>query len=245
MKSIRGGSLLLIGLIGLAVLVWAAHVKMRSGEARAPFVSPIASASDRLSQTSNNFASLPGGNGSLRAANMTELEKAELAKNFNEKFKPAVEKWCKAYAGHVPFHPEDFTLDRFHSRLGRNLYTFMIGDASLTVGDSNEKAWVFDFMTGNGARALNSVPKAGIVPDLSVPIKAEEVLRMVKADTGDDFKPNQVVIKPTGAACSLSGGAFVDVGRQMMNGMEVMNGKSLALVFGADGKLVNYSGKAF
>ena len=49
---------------------------------------------------------------------MTEAERLDLARKFNEKFKPAVAKWCKAYEGRIPFRAEDVTLDKFHSVLG-------------------------------------------------------------------------------------------------------------------------------
>ena len=41
-----------------------------------------------------------------------------------------MESWCKAYSGHIPFNPEDLTLDKFKEQIGRNpgftIYTFML-----------------------------------------------------------------------------------------------------------------------
>ena len=65
---------------------------------------------------------------------MTEAEKAKLAKDFRERYVPVVQKWFKAYQGRIPFQAEDFTLDKFHSRFGDYLYTFMIGEITFTTG---------------------------------------------------------------------------------------------------------------
>ena len=176
---------------------------------------------------------------------MTEAEKAQLAKNFTEKYKPTVEKWSKAYEGRMPFQPDDLTLDKFHSRFGDYLYTFMIGDITLTIQDSDRLGLkVFYLMTRAGAKDLNQIPAPGFVPDLTVPITREDVIRMVKADSGAEFKPNEVLIKPTAAACALNGGAFVDIlpaGKDPNNAANL----KLSLVFGADGKLVSYERDPF
>src|ERR1022692_3812734 len=60
----------------------------------------------------------------LRAAGFTKEQREDLARIFRERFKPALERWCNAYEGRIPFRPEDVTLDQFHSRLGRQMYTF-------------------------------------------------------------------------------------------------------------------------
>src|SRR5205807_1379431 len=74
------------------------------------------------------------------AADMTAEEKAALAKKFKDKFKPALTKWSNAYAGHIPFDPEEVTLDKFHSVLGQNLYTFMVNGITLTFQDDRDVA---------------------------------------------------------------------------------------------------------
>lgn len=144
---------------------------------------------------------------------MTEDEKAEFAKVFDEQFKPAVEKWFKAYEGRVPFQLDDLTSDKFVERIGRNssfyLYTFVFDGITFTIQDSDGKAKVFYMMTRKAAIEMNSLPGDGFVPDLSVPVNREEIIRMVRADSGVEFKPHEVIISPTGAACALNGGAFV------------------------------------
>jgi hypothetical protein len=99
-------------------------------------------------------------------------------------------------------------------------------------------------MVRSGAMQLKANPGPGAVPDLSVPINREEIIRMVKADTATEFKPNEVIIRPTGAACVLKGGAFVEV---IPTGADPNNGLSskISLVFGPDGKLINYERDPF
>ena len=178
----------------------------------------------------------------VRASEFTQAEKKELATLFKVKFRPAITNWSAAYENHLPFRPDDVTFENFHSRLGKNLYTFMVGDITLTIADSPDgAAHIFYLMTRAGALELNKRPSLGAAPNLSVPVQRQDVIRMVKADTGITFSPNQVVIKPTGAASSLMGGAFVDIGPDAGNGAYRSFTKSnLSMVFGADGNLVNY-----
>ena len=179
---------------------------------------------------------------------MSADEKAELAKKFKEKFLPAVEKWFNAYEGHIPFRPEDLTLDKFHSRLGDYMYTFMIDrDTTFTIQDSKDPkgvAKVSYLMSRKAAVEINSLPGNGFVPDLTIPIKREDVIRMVKADSGVEFTPNEVLIKPTAAACALNGGAFVDILPTGADPNNALNFK-ISMVFGPDGNLVNYEKDPF
>lgn len=178
---------------------------------------------------------------SKRTADFTDEERAKLAKDFAERYKPVVEKWLKAYEGRIPFRLDDLTLDTFHSRFGDYAYTFMVGDITVTLHDSPKLGLkVFYLMTRQGIRQLNQIPGSGFVPDLSVPVTREEVIRMAKADSGVEFKPNEVLIKPTAAACALNGGAFVFVVPAGAN-PEIATNAKLLLVFDSDGMMVNYN----
>ena len=179
-------------------------------------------------------------NPSRRASEFSSQEKKDLGKKFEAKFKPALESWCKAYAGRTPFLPQDVVFEKFHSKLAGGFYTFMIGDTTLTFLDNKKGTKVFYMMTHEAATALNAVPTDGSPRNLTMPIKRDEVLKMVKADTGIDYQPNQVEIKPTAAACALDGGAFVEVGRLMKGDLEILTDKSLSFVVSSDGKLVSY-----
>jgi hypothetical protein len=67
---------------------------------------------------------------------------------------------------------------------------------------------------------------------------------MVNVDSGVEFKPNEVIIRPTAISCALNGGAFVEL---LPTGADPNNGLSskIDLVFGPDGKLVNYDRDPF
>lgn len=179
---------------------------------------------------------------STRAADMTENEKADLAKKFNEKFRPAMERWGAAYTNRIPFNLADFTLDKFHSTLGPNMFTFMLGDTTLTFvtsRDANQPAKVGYLMIRKAALDMNRLPGKGFVPNLNAPVTTEEVIRMVKTDSGVEFKPNEVIIRPTAKASAMNGGAFVDI---LSTGDDLNNALNykISMVFDADGKLVNY-----
>lgn len=180
------------------------------------------------------------GNPSKRASDYSGQEKAELERKFTAKFKPALESWCKAYEGRIPFLPGDVTFDKFHSKLAGGFYTFMIGDTTLTFLDNRKGTKVFYMMTHEASVALNAMPAGGSPRNLTTPIKRDEVLKMVKTDTGIDYQLNQVEIKPTAAACALDGGAFVEVGRLMKGDMEILTENSLSFVVSSDGKLASY-----
>jgi hypothetical protein len=179
-------------------------------------------------------------NPSKRASELSPQEKAELEKRFESKLKPALVKWCQAYEGRIPFLPSDVTIDKFHSKLAGGFYTFMIGGTTLTFMDSKKGTRVFYMMTREAAKQLNSMLTDGSPRNLTVPIKRDEVLKMVKADTGIEYQPSQVEIRPTAAACALDGGAFVEVGRVVKGDMEVLTENSLSFVVSSDGNVVSY-----
>jgi hypothetical protein len=177
---------------------------------------------------------------------LSAAERIELARNFEQKYKPAVMGWFKAYEDRLPFRPEDLTLDRFTERIGKNasfyLYTFVIGDITLTIQDSNGKAKVFYMMSRQGAKELNSLP-GGEPPHVEMPVGRDDVGRMVKADTGAMFKPNEIILRQTGFGTALNGGASVDIGPR--DGNPDIGPSKIHMVFGPDGKLVTYSRDPF
>jgi hypothetical protein len=179
---------------------------------------------------------------SLRLSDMTNEQKANLARLFTEKFRPALEHWSAAYSNHIPFNVADVTLDKFHSTLGSHMFTFMIGSTTLTFVESRESsapAKVGYLMVRQAAVDMNSLPKSGFTPELTLPVTADEIIRMVKADSGGEFKPSEVIIRPTGKASALNGGAFVDLLPTGADPNNALNYK-ISMVFDAGGKLVNY-----
>jgi len=175
-----------------------------------------------------------------RASDFTPEQKAEFEKTFNERIKPAIDKWANAYAGHLPFDPSVITIDKFHSTLDGGYYTFMIGDTTFTVCDNKHGTKVFYLMERQTALDLNNVSKAGTPRNLTVPVKADEVLKMATADTGLKYELKDVVIRPTATYCNIDGGAYVEVGIKYLNGMMLVNPDNLSFVMGSNGKIVSY-----
>ena len=250
MNNARGRGLILIALMaigGLIVLFWKSTSQSNNSQAVLPAASIKPASASGRSSAQTNRPSRPH-SFTTRVADMTADEKSELAKKFSEKFQPAVEQWFKAYGDHIPFRPEDFTLEKFHSRLGTYMYTFMITpDLTFTIQDSRDPqgaAKVSYLMSRKAAIEMNQVPGKGFVPDLSVPISREEVIRMVQANTGVEFKPNEVLIIPTAKSCALNGGVYVNI---IPAGLDPNNGlnSKIILVVGPDGKLANYERAAF
>ena len=184
----------------------------------------------------------------VKAADFSASEKAAIEDKFNSKMKPAIETWLTAYAGHVPFGLNDVTFATFHNRVGRNasyyVYTFVFDGMTLTVQESNGVFKVNYLMVRQAALAINSTPAPGGTPDLSVPVSSDEVRRLVKADTGVEFQSNEVIIRPTGAASALNGGAFVNLLPTGKDPNNALNYK-IMMVFGSDGNLVNYERDPF
>lgn len=249
MSKVRGGILALIGVVAIGSLLFLLAKKPTKEDDKSvpslpkeTMVADSPAPDDRVPTNAPMLTNPPRSSQSFskRAADMTAEEKVRLAKDFKEKYKPAVEKWFQAYPDRVPFELEDFTLDKFHSCLGDYMYTFMIGDTTFTIQDSPKLGLKVSYlMTRKGARDLNNLPGGGFVPDLTVPVAREEIIRMVKADSGVEFKPNEVIIKPTAAACALNGGAFVSILPSGADPDNALNNK-ISMVFGPNGRFVSY-----
>ncbi len=200
---------------------------------------------EHISPPKTNSTAWSRSGNSISAVAFTDAERAEFAKKFRDKFRPAINKWCEAYDGRVLFDPKEVTLEKFHSLMKPNLYTFVISGITLTIQEPKQgPAKVFYMADGNALQSLNSLRADDSKPDITVPITKEEVISMVKADSGVEFKRNECIIKPTGAAGGLAGGASVDM---LPTGADPNNGLSskIDLVFRADGKLVYYDRDPF
>jgi|ERR1051325_416292 hypothetical protein len=180
----------------------------------------------------------------LRTADMTEGEKAQLAKEFTEKIRPEVARWCGAYAGHLPFRLEDVTVDKLvevaNLRSDAHGYDFMINGTDLGVLDDAGKVFV-DSLTAPAANDLFRVP-TNPPPPVEGSVSKEEILRLLKADSGKDFPPDQIAISPTGRSTAMNGGVSVDVGEHIHAAMTPL--PKYAMVFGPDGNLVCYGRSA-
>ena len=120
--------------------------------------------------------------------------------------------------------------DSFH------IYTFMIDGITLSVRDCRGRVAVM-YMFAPAAKQLMALP-GGTRPKLDLPVNKGDIIRMVREDSGTEFKPHEVLLRPTGAATAINGGAFADIGPL---GGDPNNGLCrVSLVFGPDGNLIYY-----
>ena len=176
-----------------------------------------------------------------RGSELPNEKLTDLAKLFNEKFQPVLTKWAAAYSNRIPFNVSDITMDQFHGTLGSHMFTFMLGDTTLTfvLDRSGENAHVGYMMVRQAAVAINQLPAPGTQPNLALPLTLSQALNMIAADTGTNFEPNEVIIRPTGKSSAMNGGAFVDILPTGADPNNVMNYK-LSMTFDSNGKLLNY-----
>lgn len=242
MTKVWGRGLPAVGLLAVIALVLLHKGGPTSSSKQQEAASPVTSAPDAPSQSPLSNILAVARNFGVRKAVLTAEERADLEKKFTAKIKPAVEKWCRAYDGHVPFKPEDLTLDKFKEQIGRNaaftVYTFMLDGIILCVRDSNGRV-VVNYLNAPQAKQLLQLPSpGGTAPTMKMPVSRNDIIRMVKAESGTEFKPHEVDLKPTGLASGMNGGAFVDIAHL---GGDPNNGLcKVSLVFGPSGDIVCY-----
>ena len=176
----------------------------------------------------------------MPASDLRADEQADFEKEFVQKLKPAVEHWCKTYAGHVPFRPEEVTPDKFRERFGDSPafydYGFVINGTTLSVVDYHGDVFVA-YLMSPAAALLLQIPK-NPEPPKPVSVTREEVLRLLKADSGSDFPPEQIAWRPTAYAGAMNGGVSVDVGEGVNAPLTPLF--KYSMVFGPDGNLACY-----
>lgn len=178
--------------------------------------------------------------GVLRRDDFTPAQKAELAAKFKDRFQPVAENWTNAYGKHVPFSLDKLALENFVERLGEStsfyMYTFVFGDYTFTMQESNGQPKVSYLASKESIQQLNQLNDAP--PKLTMPVTRDELTTMVKADTGVAFKPNQIFMIPTGTGSALNGGATITIAPPQNN--PNLGPAKLSMVFGPDGKLAYY-----
>lgn len=139
MKTVWGRGLFVIVLLSVVCFVLL-HNSGPSSEIKKQALAPPVTSAPDASQTPQPNLLAQARNFGVRKAILTPEERGDLGKKFTAKIKPTLEKWCRAYDGHVPFRPEDFTLDKFKEHIGRDasftIYTFMLDGTTLCVQDS-------------------------------------------------------------------------------------------------------------
>lgn len=176
----------------------------------------------------------------MPASRLTEEERQDFEAKFTSKLKPEIDRWCKIYADHLPFDPKDVTADKFVERLGRTpdsySYTFMVNGITIGVDDYGGKA-MFSDMTTRDIKEAERIPKNPESPKPSS-VSKDEVIRLLKEDSGKEYPPEQVIVSPTGNASAMNGGAYVLVGESVHAAYGPP--PDYIMIFGPDGKLVNY-----
>jgi hypothetical protein len=240
MAKVWGTGLLVVGLLAIIGLTLLHKNRPASPSPQVQPIPPVTSAPDTLRPNpQSNLLALTKNLG-VRKTILTPEERADFERKFTASIKPAVERWCRAYEGHVPFKPEDFTLDKFKEQIGRNaaftIYTFMLDGITLSVRDSQGRV-VVNYLNAPQSKQLSHLP-SGTPPTIQLPVSRTDVIRMVAEDSGTTFKPNDVQIRPTGLASAMNGGAFVDIAPLWG---DPNNGLSkLSLVFDPKGDIVYY-----
>src|ERR1035437_8459172 len=213
MTKVWGRGLLAVGLLAVIALVLLHKGGTPSPSKQLEAASAVTSAPDIPSQHPLSNLLAQARNIGVRKAVLTAEERADLERKYTASIKPAVEKWCKAYGSRVPFKPEDLTLDKFKEQIGRNaaftIYTFMLDGITLCVRDSNGRV-VVNYLNAPQSKQLSQLP-GGTPPTLRMSVSRTDVIRMVAEESGTEFKPNEVQVRPNGLASAMNGGAFVDI----------------------------------
>lgn len=174
---------------------------------------------------------------------MTAGEAALFKVTFENKIKPAVERWAKVYAGRLPFTPDQLTPENFVERIGNNPsyyeFVFVLNGVTLGIRDSQLDSGGIarvDYLNAPQSKSLAILPANASQPSLTTPVTKKEIAALAKNDLGENFMEHEIEMTPTGLSGSMNGGALVDVGGDGYNFLS----SRLSLVFGADGKLVYY-----
>lgn len=231
MRAIRGiaGAILALAAVGLSFFLWNKSTPERK--------SPASPDGMRFRQPTNRPTLGPGGVFMARRTQLDAIQLAAVKEAFEERLKPAIQAWCKAYSGRVPFGPEDVTVDCLHGQVGRgtfNLYTFMVNGVTLAVEDADSTADV-SYLNAPASKKLMELPR-GTPPDPSIPVTREELAEMLHLDSGRDFPQAEIRVIPTAFSSAMNGGAHVNVGGDPVNAASW----KFTLVFGPDGKLNYY-----
>ncbi|SPE57237.1 hypothetical protein SBV1_270036 [Verrucomicrobia bacterium] len=172
---------------------------------------------------------------------MTSEEKANFGIIFTQKIKPAAERWCSVYAGHTPFKPEDITVDKFKEWIfpgqpGEG-YAFVVSGTTVTFDNESGKV-VLDYILAPAVARLLQLPESAPPPQQGS-VSIGEVLRLLKADSGRDFAPDEVRLIPTGLSTSMNGGVQIFAGKDV-RGIYGLENAEYSLIFDSDGNLTEY-----
>jgi len=222
--------------IAIMAIVTGVLLVLKSRQAR-PLSAPEPAPSPQAVVSNAPQGTLP----TVRRSQFSDGELADFADRFEKRFKPEIARWCKVYAGRLPFAESDVTVDKFHSKVGGFIYTFMIGTTTFSVYDGPQGTHVFYMMTRDASKDLNSIPSGAVQHNISTPVTRPVITGLLKADSGIDYPADQVSIHPTGTFSSMQGGAMVEAGGITGNNVfRVMTATNLDFVLDGNGQLVSY-----
>lgn len=168
-------------------------------------------------------------------------EMADFTNRFEKRFKPEIARWCKVYEGRLPFKASDVTPDKFHSKVGGFVYTFMLGSTTFCVYDGPQGTRVFYMMVRQAAQDLNSIPSGAVQHDISTPVTRPVITGLLQADSGINYPADQISIHPTGQFSSMQGGVMIEAGGIIGSGAyRVMTSTNLDFVLDGNGMMVSY-----
>jgi hypothetical protein len=125
-------------------------------------------------------------------------------------------------------------------RVGRNAayhdYIFVVDGITLGIQDAKGVASVDYLNDPNQTGKMSKLPNGGEAPISTAPISKDDVVKMLAAEGGTQFKPNDIRLTPSGYSGSLNGGAIVNVGGNPNNAASW----KYDMVFGNDGKIAYY-----
>lgn len=202
-----------------------------------PNFAPVANTNTAVART---IGGAPMSNLKTRFAEFSDAEKEEFRSNFIARYKPALSNWNNAFSGHVPLPIADVTLDNFAERVGRTAayreYIFVVNGITLGVQDTKGVARVDYLNDATQTRKMQQVPSGGQAPVIAPVVSRDEVMAMLAAEGGVQFKPSDIRMTPTGVSGALNGGTIVNVGGDPDNAASFEYG----MVFGSDAKLTFY-----
>ena len=132
------------------------------------------------------------------------------------------------------------TLDGFVERIGTRAayreYIFVVNGITLGIQDSKCVARVDYLNAPKQTGKMTVLPNGSEAPISTTPVAKDELVKMLSAEGGAQFKPNDIRLIPSGYSGALNGGAIVNVGGDPNNAASW----KYDLVFDADGKLAYY-----
>ena len=236
---------ILLGMALLAVVIAVLLLRPRpvSKPAATPGPKPVAMTPAPATNAvrTNKMGFYPLNKLKTRYSDFSDAERAEFQSNFVARYKPALDKWANAFSGRVPFSPDEITPDKFAERIGPTAryheYIFVVDGITIGVADKVGTAARVDYLNApTQTRQLATIPTSGQPPVATVPITRDEIIQMLYADGGVQFKPSDIRITPTGFSGSLNGGAYIGVGGNPDNEASW----DYDIVLGSDGKLAFY-----